>query len=101
MSRWSHPDGPADYAEVGYGAPQPVDTDTLCMFCHAPDPEHETWCDVSPSEGALAERAYHAADDGHPCPVCAEPKPHHTTGCWMRPEGEPSYRLTPADFQEF
>lgn len=99
MTAWDHPDGPADYVEAGRGAPEPS-SDTPCMFCGHVDPEHASWCEVSPSPGYLAERAYHDGEDGHPCPCCAEPKPHHTPGCWMQPEGEPSYRLTPADFEE-
>lgn len=98
MSRWSHPDGPANYAEVGAGAPEP--TETLCMFCEHPDPDHASWCEASPSPGFLAERAYHDGPEGHPCPCCDRPKPDHSPGCWMRAEGEPAYRLTPADLEE-
>ena len=99
MTAWNHPAGPRDYADVGAGAPEPHDTQTLCMFCDRPDPEHASWCEVSPSPAALETRAYYDGPDGTPCPVCETPKPHHTPGCYEAPEGEPSYRLTPADFE--
>lgn len=44
-------------------------SDTPCMFCGYVDPDHASWCGVSPSPGFIAE-------------------------------GDPSYRHTPADFQE-
>lgn len=61
-------------------------------------PEPDDW-DYSP--GFEAERAYYEGEDGHECPVCKTPKPLHRLGCWVAPEGEPSYRLTPASFNDY
>lgn len=98
MSRYAHPDGPADYVEMGAGAPEPT-TDTPCMFCGFVDPHHAAQCEAS--RGPLYEqtRAYYDAGPGHPCPVCAAPKPRHEPGCYEAGDYGPPYRPTPADFE--
>lgn len=89
----------SSYAALGALAPDPVD-DTLCPSCRDPYAPHSSWCEDSPSPGFIAARAYYDGPDGTPCPVCDAPKPDHAYGCSEAPEGEPSYRLTPADFEE-
>lgn len=71
----------------------------VCPDCKNEWEPHESWCPTHPSEGFLAEGAYYDGPDGTACPCCELPKPDHEYGCWMRAEGEPSYRTTPADFQ--
>lgn len=79
-------------------APEPEDFE-LCPSCRNPYEPHSSWCEAHPSEGFLAMRTYHDGPDGTPCPVCGGEKPEHERGCYELPEGEPAYRLTPADFQ--
>lgn len=78
--------------------PEPIDFE-VCPDCKNPYEPHSSWCPTHPSEGYLAMRAWHDGPDGTPCPVCEAPKPEHERGCYELPEGEPSYRMTPADFQ--
>lgn len=103
MSRFDeHPDGPADYVEAGRHAPEPdPSTDTPCMFCGCPDPDHTAQCEGSRGPQFEATRAYYAGPDGTPCPICDGPKPRHEPGCSEAGDYGPSYRLTPADLEEF
>lgn len=87
--------------------PEPEDFE-LCDSCENPYEPHSSWCEVSPSKGYLAMRAYHdaaeARDRGETnvepeCPVCSALYPNHERGCSELPEFEPSYRTTPTDFQ--
>ena len=69
-------------------------------------PEPEDW---NPRPGAEAERNYYDAceerdrgmiDHDPECPVCTSPYPNHQRGCWMGGDHGPTYRLTPASFND-
>lgn len=94
-----------DYTALGALAPEPDDgeprplpgqmsIDDALEDMEPPEP-------VDPSSDAAFEatRAYYDGPAGTPCPACGGPKPDHEPGCWEAPEGEPAYRVTPADYE--
>ena len=77
----------------------PAEDFEICPDCKDPYDPHSDWCPTHPSEGYLAMQDWIAGPEGAPCPVCEEPKPGHKHWCHEGPDREPSYRLTPSDFQ--
>lgn len=80
----------------------------VCPDCKNEWEPHSSWCPTHPSEGYLALQAYYQAAEARDrgetnveplCPCCDQPYPNHVRGCAEAFEGEPSYRITPADFQ--
>lgn len=78
---------------------EPPEEWDICPDCKNEWEPHETWCPTHPSEGYLALQEWHAGPEGTPCPACEGPRPDCTYWCHEgNAEGEPSYRITPADF---
>ena len=94
MTHWNHPDGPADYAEVGRGAPEPYTGEPTWL-----PGQTDALDELARLDLADRTRAYYDGpdDDGAPCPICDLPKPFHVHGCSEAAEGEPSYRYYPEE----